>query len=119
MMNAVPDFRGRVGNVLRVQALIDRLPGLSPVVGPEGACRRDGDVNPPVIRRIENDGVQAHPARARLPCRSGAMAAQAGKFMPVLSAVRGAKQCSVFNTGVYGFGISERGLDVPDPLKLP
>ena len=84
-VNAVADFGVRVGNVLRVQAAVDRLPCLAGVVGPERAGGRNGDVHALGISGIEYDRVQAHAAGAGLPLRSGAVAAEAGhscQFLP-------------------------------------
>ena len=119
VMNAVADFGVRVGNVLRLQTAVDRLPGLAAVVGAKRARSRDGDVDAVGIARIENDGVQAHAAGARLPARARAVAAQAGKFLPGLAAVGGAEQRGVFHSGVNGVGIGERRLEMPDALELP
>ena len=49
----------------------------------------------------------------------GAVAAQAGEFLPVLPAVGGAEHGGVFHAGVNRVGIGERGLEVPDPLEFP
>ena len=46
-------------------------------------------------------------------------AAQAGEFSPVGTAVGGAEEGGVFDAGVDGIGIGERGLEVPDALELP
>ena len=119
VVNAVADFGIGVGDVLRVQALVDRLPGLAAVVGAERACGGNGDVDSLGIAGIENDGVQAHAARARLPVRAGAVAAQAGEFLPVLAAVGGAEQRRILDARVDGVGIGERRLEVPDALELP
>ena len=102
-----------------LQSAIDRLPGLAAVVGAERAGRRDGDEDPVGIVRIEQDGVQAHAARARLPARPGAVAAQAGEFLPGLPAVGRAKQRGVFHAGVNRVGIGQRRLQMPDALELP
>ena len=82
MMNAVADLSFRIGNVLRAQPLVDRLPGFAPIVGAECAGSGNGDPYPPWIARIENDRVQAHAARARLPVRAGAVLAQTGQLFP-------------------------------------
>ena len=77
-MDAVPDLRLRIRNIFGAQALVDRLPGLSAVVGAEGARGGDGDEESLRISRVLNDGVETHPARARLPFRAGVVFAQAG-----------------------------------------
>ncbi len=81
-MHAVPDLRVRIGNVLRTQTAIDRLPGLPAIIAPERARGRDGNEDALRIFRIEQNGVQTHSARARLPFRAGAMFAQTGEFLP-------------------------------------
>ena len=73
--------------MLRTQSLIDGLPRLSAVIGAEGASGGDGDEYPLRVAGIQNNGVQAHATRARLPFGAGAVAAQSGKFLPVLSAI--------------------------------
>ena len=50
------------------------------IVRAERARRRDRDVHPLRICRVQNDRVQAHPARARLPARPRAMLAQPGQL---------------------------------------
>ena len=62
-----------IGNVLRVQAVVDGLPGFAAVVGAKRARRGDGDKDALGIAGIENDGVQAHAACARLPARTRAV----------------------------------------------
>ena len=113
------DFGVGFGNVLRIQALVDGLPGLAAVVGAESARGGDRNVNSVRIAGIENDGVQAHASGAGLPLGAGAVAAQAGEFLPVLAAVGGAEQGGVFDSGVDGVGIGERRLQMPDALELP
>jgi len=119
VMNAVADLRLGVGDVLGLQSAIDGPPGMPAVVGAEGAGGGDGDVDPAGVGGIEEDGVQAQPTRARLPERSGAVAAQAGEFLPVLAAVGRAEQGGVFHPGPDCIWIGERRLDVPHTLELP
>src|SRR5207249_1734945 len=71
------------------------------------------------IFRIKNNGVQAHAARSRLPLGAGAVAAQAGEFLPVLAAVGGAEDGGVFHAGVNRVRIGERRLQMPHALELP
>ena len=118
-VDAVADLGGRVGNILRAQPLVDRLPGLAAVVGAEGAGGGDGDEDALGIAGIENDGVQAHSAGAGLPLRTGAVAAKAGKFLPGLAAVGGCEQRGVFHTGVDRVRIGERRFEMPDALEFP
>ena len=68
---------------------------------------------------IENDRVQAHPARARLPLRTGAMAAQPGKFLPGLAAIGGAENRRVFHPGINRIRIRKRWLQMPYALEFP
>src|SRR5579872_6354904 len=75
VMDTVPDLGILVWEKLRAQPLVDRFPGLAAVVGSEGSCRGNSDVDAVRIRWIEHDGMQTHAARARLPVRSGAVAA--------------------------------------------
>src|SRR5207245_9174241 len=101
------------------QAAVDRLPGVSAVVGAERARRRDGHVHPPGIARIEQDCVEAHPAGARLPLGPRAVAAQPGELLPRLAAVARAEQPRVFHPGVHRVRIGEGWLEMPDALELP
>src|SRR5579872_6725643 len=66
-VNTVADFGGGLGDVLRNQAAVDRLPGGAGVVATESARCRDRDVDALGIGGIEHDGVQAHSASAGLP----------------------------------------------------
>ncbi len=47
------------------------------------------------------------------------MLAEAGEFVPVLAAVGGAEEGGVFDAGVDGVGVGERGLEVPGAFELP
>ena len=71
VMHAMPNFRIGIGNVLRTQSTVDRLPACAAVIAAEGARRRDRNVNSFRITGIENDGVQAHTACAGLPLGTG------------------------------------------------
>ncbi len=73
----------------------------------------------PGLLWIENDGVQAHPASAWLPFRTGAVSAKAGEFVPRLAAVRGFEQRGIFHSGVDRIGIGERWFEMPDALEFP
>src|SRR5580698_4070512 len=119
VVNAVTDFRPRVGNVRRIESTVDRLSGFAGVVGTEGSRCRDGDKDSVRVAGIENDRMQAHSARAGLPLRAGTVAAQAGEFLPTLAAVGRAKQGSIFDAGVNLIWIGERRFQVPHPLELP
>ena len=63
--------------------------------------------------------MQAHPACSGGPFGAGGMAAQAGELGQVFPAVGGAEECGIFDAGVAGFGIGQRGLQVPDALEFP
>src|ERR1700747_3124448 len=91
VMNAMSNFRFRIGNVLRLQPFVDWFPGFPGAVA--GYPPRGGDCNEDAPRRfwIEQNAVQTHAARARLPLRSGAVAAQSGKLLPCLAAICAAK----------------------------
>src|SRR5205807_2082879 len=87
---AVSHFGVGIRDVLGMQSAVDRLPRLAAVVAAEGARGRDGDVHPFRIGGIEQDGVEAHAARARLPLGPRAVAAQPGELLPRLAPVAGA-----------------------------
>ncbi len=73
----------------------------------------------PGCARVQQDRVQAHPARARLPGRAGLVAAQPGQLLPALPAVGRAEQPGVLHPGVDRVRVVQRRLQVPDPLELP
>src|SRR5215469_94948 len=89
MMDTMPDLGRRIGNVLRMQPLVDGLPGHSAVVAAKRTGGRYGNVQPLGIARIKEDGVQAHATCARLPLRSRPVSPETGKLMPAVSAVGG------------------------------
>src|SRR5271165_3609674 len=98
-MNAVSDLGHRLGDVRGMESLVDRLPLLAAVVSAEGTRSRDGNEDTLGVAGIQNDGVQAHSARARLPARSCTVAAQSGELVPGLGAVGGTEDRRVFNPG--------------------
>src|SRR4030095_13615335 len=118
-MNAVADLASRIGNIKRMQAAIDRLPSLAAVIRAKRASRRNRDKDSFWVTWIENDGVQAHPAGARLPRRTGAVAAQSRKLLPRPTAVGRAEQGGVLNTGIDCVRIGQRRFEMPDSLELP
>src|SRR5216684_2875379 len=63
--------------------------------------------------------MQAQAARARLPLGAGAVAAQAGKLLPVLAAIGRAEDSCVFHARVHRVRIGERRLQMPHPFELP
>ena len=81
MMNAVAHLSSGVGHHWRHQALVDRLPCLAAIVGSEGSGGGDGDVHALLVGGIDDNGVQTHAARSRLPVRAGTVAAQTGELL--------------------------------------
>ncbi len=63
--------------------------------------------------------VQTQPARARLPARPAAMAAQARQLVPGLAAIGGLEQRRILDAGETSVGIAQRRLQMPDALELP
>ena len=118
-MNTVADLGIRIGNIKRMQAAIDRLPSLAAVIGAKRASRGDRDKDSLWVTWIENDRVQTHSTGARRPGRACAVAAQAGKLLPVLPAVSRAKQRGVFDAGVNRVDIGKRRFEMPDAFELP
>src|SRR3954454_20512307 len=119
VVHTVPDLCLGVGDAFGLQAAVDRLPRLAAVRRTEGPGRGDRDVHPLRVARVEDDRVQAHAARARLPVRPGTVIAQTGQLLPRLTAVDRAEECGVFNAGVDRVWIGQRGLEVPDARELP
>ena len=119
VMDAVAHLGVRVGDAVRDEALVDRLPRGAAVVAAERARRRDRDHDPLRVRRIEQDGVQAQTAGARLPLRPRPVLAQAGQLVPRRAAVGGAEHRGVLDAGVDRVRIAQRRLEVPHPLELP
>src|SRR4051812_315043 len=118
-MHAVAGLRVGIRDVLRSKALVDRRPRRAAIVAPERASRGDRDVEPLMIRRVDEDRVEAEPARARLPVWSRLVVAQPWQFLPVLAGVNGAEERGVLHAGIDCIGIAQRRLDVPDALELP
>src|SRR5262245_17457560 len=88
LVHALPDLgewvvREEVGCDARVR----RLPRLAAVLGAECAGRRDGDVHPVRVLRIELDGVAAHPAGAGVPLVAGLVPDEALNRLPGLAGV--------------------------------
>ena len=75
-MYAVADFCCWVWDEIRNQTFVDRFPRFSAVVGPERARGRNCDKHSLLIFRIDQDRVQTHSARARLPTRTGIVLTQ-------------------------------------------
>src|SRR6266566_4801401 len=72
-MDAMAHFGGGIGNVLRVQAFVDGLPGFAAIVGSKRARGRDGDDHALRIAGIVKDAMQTHATSAWLPLRSRAV----------------------------------------------
>src|SRR6516164_10551514 len=86
-VNAVANFGGLLRQIWRFQSAIDRLPGSSTVIGAKRTRRRNRDVHPLRVALVQNDGVQTHPSGPGLPFGSGAVATEAGEFLPGFCAV--------------------------------
>ena len=119
VVHAMADLGVGIRDPFGAQAAVHRPPGLARVIGPERARGRDGREDPPGPGRIQDDRVQAHPARPRLPRRPGLVAAQPGQFLPVPPAVGRPEQPSVLHPGVDGVRVVQRRFQVPDPGELP
>src|SRR5205085_7602591 len=119
VMNAMAHLRVRIGNVLRMQTLVDRLPTLAAIIGAERARRRDRDEDSLRIFWIEQNRVQTHSARAWLPLRSGAVPAQSRELFPILPAIFRFEQRCIFHARVNVIRIGQRWLEMPDPFEFP
>src|SRR5260370_20165379 len=118
-MNAVSDFRVRVGQLVwGFQPAIHRLPCFGAVIGAEGACRRDGDKDSLGTFGMDYDRVQAHAPSAGLP-EMTLGGAQSRKLLPGTAAVHRLDQRRVLRARVHGVRIGQRGLEMPDALELP
>src|SRR5690349_17078092 len=106
-MDALSDLGFRVGNVLRMQTLVARIPTLAAVIGPDRAGRRDRDEHSLWILRIDRNCVETHSARARLPFRPGVVSAETWKLVPRFAAVFRLKQGRVFDSRVNMIGVIE------------
>jgi hypothetical protein len=76
LVHAVPDLRLLGGDLTGLQALVDGQPAGAAVVGAEGTGGADGGEDAPLVGGVQQDRVQAQPARTGLPLRSRAVAAQ-------------------------------------------
>src|SRR5690242_17402894 len=119
VMDAVPDLRRWIGNVLRMKAAVDRLPCFAAILGTKCPGRRDRNENSTRISRIDKNAMQAHAACAGLPLRPGTVTAQPGKLVPVSPAVAGTKQGGIFDAGIDRVRVRERRFEMPNPLELP
>src|SRR5256885_11907671 len=118
-VNAVPHLGVRVGDVLRLEPLVDRLPGFAAIFGTERTCGGYGDEHALAITRIENDCMEAHPTGPRLPTWPGPVAAQSGQLLPTLTAVGGTKQSGISDPAVNSVRIVQRWFKMPAALELP
>ena len=87
------------------------------VIGPKCAGRRDRDENPLGPAGIQNDGVQAHAARARLPEMPLALRSPGSSCQ--VRPPSGPEQRGVLRPGVNGVWVCRRGFEMPDALELP
>src|SRR5438132_4591095 len=99
-MNAVPDFRIWVRNVLGMQATVNGTPGLSAIVSTERASGGDRNEHSFGFFRIQQNGVQTHSTGAWLPAWPGAVTAQSREFLPGLAAVARAEKSGIFHAGI-------------------
>src|SRR5437588_8301604 len=117
-MNAVANLCIRIGNILRMQTLVDRLPIFSPIITTERARGRDRNEYSLAIFRIQQNRVQTHSACAWLPTRPGSVAAQSRQFLPCLTAVARAEQSSILHSGINRIRIGQRWFEVPDAFEF-
>ena len=122
-VHAVADLGVLVGDALRVQAAVDRPPGLA-------ASSEPGTLPPLRSRRTSGP---AAPGPAGSYCRHKAPpsprpAARAGRdswprslgqLLPALTTVTGAEQSGVLDPGIHHVRVVQRRLEVPDPRELP
>src|ERR1051325_4404945 len=106
-VDTVADLGIGVGEVFGLEAAVDRLPGLAAIVGAECTGGRDGNEDALGVGGVENNGVQAHAARAGLPLGSRSVAAQRSHLVPGLATVGGAEECGIFDAGVDGVRIAQ------------
>src|SRR5262249_45842917 len=88
-------------------------------VDAKGAARREGGEHPRGTTGMEEDRVETHAARARLPHRRRLVTPEAGKLLPGLPAVRRAEQGGVLHARVDGVRIVKRRLEMPDAREVP
>src|SRR5579859_1299339 len=119
VVHAVSNFRGRIRNILRMQSLVDRLPGQTTIIRAKRASSGNRNVDSLWITGIKNHRVQAHSPRTRLPLRTGSMPAQSGKFLPGFAAIFRFEKRGILNAGKDSVRFRERRLDMPDTLELP
>src|SRR6267378_3853759 len=118
-MNAVANLRVRIGNILRMQTLVDRLPIFSAIISTERARGGDRNEHSFAIFRIQQNRVQTHSTGAWLPTRPGSVAAQSRQFLPRLTAVARAEQSGILHPGINGIRIGQRWFEMPDAFEFP
>src|SRR5271165_7072137 len=101
-------------------ALSVRLtPAHAIVIAAEHPCSRYGDVDALGVAGIDDDRVQTHPPGTWLPRGASAMLAESRDLSPALTAIGGAEESRVLNSGKDGVGIGQRWFEVPDPREFP
>src|SRR5215217_5298857 len=118
-VDAVADLLVLVRELAGAEALVDRLPRLTAVIGAEGAGRRYGDVHPVGVLGIDDDRVQAEAASAGLPRLAARVRPQRGQLLPVVAAVRGLEERRILGAGEDRVGVVVRRLEVPHARELP
>ena len=106
-MDAMADLCVWIRHVLRMQPVIDRFPRFSTVIGTERTCGRDRHEHSSSILRIEENCMQTHSTRARLPFRAGVVFSKTGQFVPRFAAVPRFEERGVFHAGVNMLGIMQ------------
>src|SRR6266496_235913 len=106
-MNTMADLRSWIGNIFRMQPVIDWFPRCSAVIGAERARSRDRYVHSLSILWIQEDCMQTHSTCARLPFRAGVVFSETRQFFPRFAAVLRFEQRRVFHTGVNMLGIMQ------------
>src|ERR671931_176075 len=118
-VDAMADLALLVRELARAEALVDRLPGFAAVVRAETARRRNRDEHPLWVVGVDEDRMQAEPARAGLPVLTAGMLAQPRELLPALAAVGRLEERRVLDPGEHRVRVVERGLEVPHARKLP
>ena len=110
--------RRRVGQERNGDAGVARLPRLAAVVAAIDAGRRDGDEDAGRVVRMDEHGVQAQPASARLPLRAMRVVPQTTDELERAPAVVAAEQRRRLDTGVEHVGLVGRArCQLPDPRQ--
>jgi hypothetical protein len=118
-VHAVPHLGRGVGNLLGPEPAVHRPPGLAGVVGTEHPGRRDRDEHPLGVLPVEEDRVEAHPARAGLPHGRRLVRPEPGQLVPGLAGVGRPEQRRILDARVDGVRLGQRRLEVPDPGERP